>query len=156
MKTRPIFIVSFLTLIALFFLNFAIASNKIMTGKVENVVDGNTIIVLVGSERLIVRLYGIVCPDERESIEDLARNAIVDLIGGDQVEIIPEYKDRYGRFFANVYEGEMNISETLIRNGYAIVCPEYCKKSFCSDWYSLERTARKHKLGMWSDPIFNR
>lgn len=156
MKTRSIFIVPFLTFIASLILNLAIASTEIMTGKVKNVVDGNTIIVLVGSERLTVRLYGIVCPDERESVEDLARNAIVDLIGGDQVEIIPEFKDRYGRLFANVHVGEMNISEALIRKGYAIVCPEYCKKSFCSDWYRLERAARKQKLGMWSDPIFNR
>ena len=143
-------------LITSLILNLAIASTKIMTGKVENVVDGNTIIVLVGSERLTVRLYGIVCPDESRSVEDLAKNAIVDLIGGDQVEIKPEYEDRYGRFFANVYVGEINISEALIKKGYALVCPEYCKKSFCSDWYSLERAARTQKLGVWSDPIFNR
>ena len=156
MKTRPIFIVSFLTLIASLIYNPANASTKILTGKLKNVVDGNTIIVLVGSETVRVRLYGIVCPDERKSVEDLTRNAIVELIGEDQIEIISEYEDRYGRFWANVYVGEINISEALIRKGYAIVCPEYCKKSFCSDWYSLERAARKQKLGMWGDPIFNR
>ena len=151
MKTGPIFIISFFTLIASLIFNPAIASNKILIGKLENVVDGNTIIVLVGSERVRVRLFGIVCPDERKSVEDLTRNAIVDLIGEDQIEIMPEYEDSYGRFLANVYVGEINLSEALIKKGYAIVCPEYCKKSFCSDWYSLERAARKQKLGMWSD-----
>lgn len=156
MKTRPIVIISFFTLIASLIYNPSFASTKILIGKLENVVDGNTIIVLVGSETVRVRLYGIVCPDERKSVEDLTRNAIIDLIGEDQIEIIPEFEDRFGRVLANVYVGETNISEALIQKGYAIVCPEYCKKSYCSDWYSLERAARKQKIGMWSDPIFNR
>lgn len=156
MRTRPLFIVSLLTLITSLLLNLAIARTEIMTGKVENVVDGNTIIVQVESEKVRVRLYGIVCPDEGQPFEDLAKNAINDLIMGDQVELIPEYKDRYGRLIATVYVRKINISEALIKKGYALVYPEYCKKSFCSDWYNLERAARKQKLGIWSDPIFNR
>ena len=144
------------TLLASSFSHLATATTTIITGEIVDVVDGTTIIVQVESERIRVRLYGIVCPDEGQPFVALAKNAINDLISGDQVALIPEYEDRYGRIIAHVYVRGINISEALIKNGYALVCPEYCKKSFCSAWYDLERAARKQKLGIWSEPVFNR
>jgi endonuclease YncB( thermonuclease family) len=156
MRKQALFNVSLLTLILSLLIIAANISAETIIGKVENVVDGNTIIVRVESESLTIRLYGIFCPDATQPYGKRAKEVINDLVRGEQVELMTEYEDRYGRIFANVYVSRINLSEALIERGYAMVCPEYCKKSFCSEWYDLERSARKQKLGMWSEPIFNR
>ena len=149
-------IVSLAIILALLLFISAVSSAQSMIGEVEQVVDGNTIIVRVEAERVTVRLYGIFCPEATQPSGNRAKEALNDLISGEQVELTTEYEDRFGRIFALVYADRINISEALIKRGYALVCPEYCKKSFCSEWYELERLARKQKLGMWSDPVFNR
>ena len=66
---------------------------------------------------------------------------------GIEVEILDQ--DTYGRPVVFILQGDLNVSEKIIREGFAWVYRHYCKESFCSDWLMLENRAREEKLGLW-------
>jgi micrococcal nuclease len=57
-----------------------------------------------------------------------------------------------GRTVAVILVDGKNLNEELLQAGLAWVYPQYCKASFCSEWYRIEEAAREGRIGLWSHP----
>ncbi|MGD9577955.1 MAG: thermonuclease family protein [Syntrophorhabdus sp.] len=98
-----------------------------------------------------IRLYGVDCPEKPQAFGKKAKRFISGLVYRKKVRVVVEDIDRYGRAVGSVYAGGTFVNEEMVRNGYAWVYRKYCKRSFCSDWLTLERQARQNRLGLWKD-----
>jgi micrococcal nuclease len=102
-------------------------------GKVIKVYDGDTITIaskLPFNDSVIyrfsVRLIGIDCPEIKGSTDIekrlaiLSRDALHKLIFGKIVRLENVGTEKYGRLLANVYLDDINVSDWMIQNGYAV------------------------------------
>lgn len=122
-------------------------------GQVVNVSDGDTITVRrENGPQAKVRLYGIDCPEKAQPYGQKARELTASMVAGRTVDIQEKDVDRYGRTVGVVTVDGANLNESIVRNGFAWVYPQYCKESFCSDWSRLESEAKQQGRGVWSDP----
>jgi len=105
----------------------------ISIGKVIKVYDGDTITIATKLPyndsviyRFSVRLIGIDSPEIKGSTEIEKRLAIVSrdalhkLIFGKIVRLEDVGTEKYGRLLANVYLDDINVSDWMVQNGYAI------------------------------------
>ena len=122
------------------------------TGKVVGVSDGDTIKVLHNDKQVKIRLYGVDTPEKAQSFGRKAKKFTTKMAANKIVDVEPVDTDRYGRTVAlvNVYGKSLN--KELVRNGYAWVYRQYCKKSFCAEWLNIEGVARKAGAGLWIEP----
>jgi endonuclease YncB( thermonuclease family) len=113
--------------------------------------DGDTI--TLGQER--IRLRGIDAPEYTQTCERngedyacgrMARQALVDLIGGRQVFCAGWQRDRYGRLLGDCLAGDVDLNRALVGAGWAVAYGGY---------EAEERKARAAKAGIWAGS-FNR
>lgn len=122
-------------------------------GQVVSVTDGDTIKVLdPAGQQVKVRLYGIDTPEKKQSFGQAATKHTANMIAGKTVEIEEVDRDRYGRIVGIVLVGGVNVNQELVKNGYAWVYKQYCKKPECREWQVLEQAAKATRLGLWLDP----
>jgi len=122
--------------------------------KVVSVSDGDTITVLrPGNQQVKIRLYGIDCPEKKQSYGQKAKDLTSTLVAGRSVEVEQKDVDRYGRVVGLVRVDGAVLNEAIIQNGFAWVYRDYCKERFCSDWVKYEVAARQQKKGIWADPV---
>ena len=117
-----------------------------------HVVDGDTITVSRNAQRVKVRLYGIDSPEKSQYYGQNAKQFTSSQVMGKTVEVEEIDIDRYGRVVGLVSAGDLILNRHLIEYGYAWVYDRYCKRSFCSEWKSLEAEARKNRKGLWKNP----
>jgi micrococcal nuclease len=125
------------------------------SGKVVGVSDGDNITVLShDGEEKEIRLYGIECPEKGQGFGRKAKEITSALILGKIVEVEPVTQDRFGKTVALVYFGKrkMNLSEELVRDGFAWVFIWDCNRPECEEWRRLEQEARERKWGLWAQP----
>ncbi len=113
--------------------------------------DGDTIKVTCNGRKVKIRLYGVDTPEtsQRHGLE--ATQYTKQVVLGKTVDIRVIDTDRYGRSVAMVMQGDLNLNEMLVRNGYAWVYGRYCKESFCDDFKSYEKRARQQHMGLGVD-----
>ena len=120
------------------------------TGKVVGVIDGDSLKVLrPGLGEVEVRLYGIDAPEFKQDFGRAAKKHLASLLSPAEVEVEILDEDTYGRPVVIVRQGELNVNEKIVRDGFAWVYRRYCKESFCGEWLLLESRAREEKLGLW-------
>lgn len=128
--------------------------------KVVGVADGDYLTVLHEGKKERVRLYGIETPSPRQDFGDKAKGFTSEATSRKVVEVEPvavdrkgRTKDQFGRTVALVtVEGGRCLNEELVRAGLAWVRPDLCAKPECKGWKSLEKQAKRAKLGLWSQP----
>jgi len=74
-----------------------------LSGKVINVADGDTIVVLAKHRRHRIRLAGIDAPEHNQPYGKLSGRALRSLIGGKHVRVDYDKRDRYGRIVGVVW-----------------------------------------------------
>lgn len=120
-------------------------------GKVDRVVDGDTIVLSNGS---IVRYVGITAPENNEPFEKEATEANRKLVEGKTINLeYDNYKgDKFGRILAYVVVNNKNISIELAKKGMAQVVVYQKKKPFIyiDQLLKAQEEAKKKKLGIWS------
>jgi endonuclease YncB( thermonuclease family) len=121
--------------------------------KVISVTDGDTITVLHNNQKNEIRLYGIDCPEKRQSHGEQAKALTTALVAGRNVDVEQKDIDQYGRVVGLVKVDDQSLSELIVQNGYAWVYTKYCKEKFCSDWVKIEGVARQQKKGLWQDSV---
>ena len=68
------------------------------------------------------------------------------------VSIEEKDKDRWGRTVRIVYTSSgININREMVKSGYVWVYRKYCRSAFCTDWLTLEASARKSRIGLWKE-----
>lgn len=92
--------------------------------RVSYIYDGDT--VQLEQNKTRVRLWGIDAPEKGSPGADAARNALIKLVDGKRVEILPIDKDRYGRTVGRIFRNGQDISAVMIERGHAL---EYCRFS---------------------------
>ena len=71
-------------------------------------------------------------------------------INGSKIKCISTSKDRYKRYIATCFKGEINLNQWMVRNGYAIAYRRYSKK-----YVPDEDFAKENKLGLWQGKFMN-
>jgi len=127
----------------------------LMTGRVEAVVDGDTI-RLAGGEK--VRYLGIDTPEVHhpgKPVEDFGPEATEAnrlLVEGRSVVLIfdQQERDRYGRLLAYVIVDDVFVNARLVREGHARVMTIPPNTALRSLFETMETEARASRKGIWS------
>lgn len=121
---------------------------------VTNVVDGDTIDVLIDGREYRVRYIGVDTPERGELFYDEATEANADLVAGNTVILIQDVSetDRYDRLLRYVYlpDGTF-VNAELVRRGFAQVSTFPPDVAHEQDFLALQREARASGRGLWSD-----
>jgi len=123
------------------------------TAQVVRVKDGDTIVVLRGTEQIAIRLEGIDCPESGQAFGQKAKQATSALAHGKTVTVHPTGTDRYERTLANIILPDgRNLNHELVRQGWGWWYRQYSKDQGMG---KLEAEARAAKWGLWaeSNPI---
>lgn len=131
---------------------FSVCVNSLFAqigGKVVGVADGDTFTLLTKNNKPIkIRLHGIDCPEKGQDFGNVAKDYTSNIIFGKLVTVTITDTDRYGRVIGVVKLSGRTLNEDLIRNGLAW---HYCKYDSSIYWHFLQDSARKMKVGLWSD-----
>ena len=108
------------------------------------VVDGDTLVAISEKgEKILIRLYGIDCPEGGQDFGADARRAAYELTCNQILRLDLLYQDRYGRSVAIVWlPDNTSLQENLLKIGAAWVFPRYCTRQECVAWEKIERSAR--------------
>ncbi len=120
-------------------------------GKVERIVDGDTVVLHNGT---IVRYVGITSPETGEPFEKEATEANRKLVEGKTVKLeYDNYKaDKFGRILAYlITPDDKNVSIEMARLGMASVVIYQHKKPFIyqDQLLKAQEEAKKEKRGVW-------
>lgn len=139
----------------IFLIISSVVNAKFISGKVERVVDGDTLEVLTETERIRIRVRGIDAPETDQPYGSDAAQLLSDLTQGRDVlisfdERMP--KDRYERVLASLAVGSTDVGLYMIENGAAWFYSAYGSQiSF--EWqeaYRIAETdARYLGRGLW-------
>lgn len=122
-----------------------------LSGRVEKVIDGDSLILRQGKRDYEIRLWGIDCPEYGQPYGDFARKMSRIILGRQNVRVVVKGRDGYGRHVGIVYLEGLNVNEELVRNGAAWVYGQYCREAICDEWKSLEMSARNDRRGLWKE-----
>ena len=154
---KKIFILLNVIIIFLFSISILYAEIKKISGPAY-VVDGDTI--KINGKK--IRLSGIDAPEIKQKCKkpfikimffnfqkdyycgQLSKNKLTKKIGNKSVKCILLGKDRYKRYLAQCFKGNINLNKWMVRNGYAVAYRRY-SKLYISD----ENFAKEEKLGLW-------
>ena len=120
-----------------------------INGKVAGVTDGDTVTVLVNKTTIKVRLEGIDAPESKQSYGTKSKQALSEMIFGNNVLVKKTGEDRYGRTLGVIMLGEENINAKMIEDGWAWHYKKYNNEERLA---KLEVEARSAKRGLWADP----
>jgi micrococcal nuclease len=125
--------------------------SQTLTGKVVGITDGDTFKFLVQDSILHrIRVANIDCPERKQPFSSRAKQFTSDAIFGKTIKVKVLSTDRYGRLIGVViYNGGLNLSSELIKNGFAW---HYLKYSKDPTLQALEDKAKNNKIGLWIDP----
>lgn len=126
--------------------------------RVKSVHDGDSLSVVNADEAKInIRLYGVDCPEAKQTFGYQAKKALSGLAARKTVDISPMDGDRYGRTVALVHTPDGTLANlAMVRAGYAWVYEQYCTQpDICAQLRSAQAEARAAGRGLWadSDPV---
>jgi hypothetical protein len=95
-------------------------------------------------------LYGIDCPESRQSFGTKAKQFTSSQCFGKEISVRVRDKDRYGRTVGEVLlpNGE-NLNLAILKNGYAWWYQYYAPKE--KEYEKREKAAKSAKSGLWAD-----
>jgi endonuclease YncB( thermonuclease family) len=125
----------------------------VLSGRVTQVFDGDSIEVRLTNGLIQVRLHGIDAPEKNQSGADEARSALARLISGREIELVPVEQDTYDRLVAGVLAGDTDVNAAMLGGGHAWAYRRYLGDlAGDRDYCQLEDEARRGKRGLWGQP----
>lgn len=120
-----------------------------MYGKVVEVIDGNTVEVLIQGDRYRSVLLGIDCPEPGQPYSDEARDFLRGRLLGQEVEVVFHGKDRLKNYIAIILlRGGGDVRLELLEKGLAWTA----EKDPIQELETHRRVAEAAKSGLWSTP----
>lgn len=136
-----------------------IPNNPPQTGQVVDVLDGDTIKVLLDEDgkTYSVRYIGMDTPENTSQVEYFGLEATTknsELVYGKPVFLIKDVSetDRYGRLLRYVIADEIFINYELVTQGYANTASYPPDIACISTFQKAEEQASAAKLGLWGAP----
>lgn len=134
------------------------------TGWVVRVLDGDTIKVLDGGNRVTrVRLKGIDAPEKDQPFGDESREHLASMLSGKEVRIEANSSDDFGNILGTLLvepvdcEGckkTLDVNLSQLNAGLAWWLPKFAHQQSKRDrkaYEAAEQQARKSKTGLWAD-----
>ena len=119
---------------------------KTIIGKVIQVTDGDTIVVIKKDKKYTIRLNGIDAPEKKQFYGQEVKKTLSNKLLNKTVRIEWTEKDKYGRTLGNVFLDKKSINKWLIEEGYAWHYKKYSKSKILAQ---LETDAKIKKKGLW-------
>ena len=131
----------------------ATESEPVLVGTVENIVDGDTLDVLLDSGTIRVRMHGIDTPERGQPFYKEAKDALTDLVSGEAVQLQPIGQPSYDRMVARVYLGDLDVNAEQVKQGMAYAERRFLAQVADGEAYCVfEADARAAKRGFWALP----
>ena len=125
------------------------------TGRVVNVPDGDTIVVLTDDNRTHeIRLQGIDAPEGGQAFGNRSQQHLSDLIAGEEVTVTWYKRDRYKRLVGGVSINGSDICFEQIKAGMAWHYKYYQSEQTLENrvlYAEAELAARAARSGLWTD-----
>jgi micrococcal nuclease len=127
------------------------------TGRVIQIIDGDTIDVDINGSSFRVRYVGINTPERGEPCYDDATNANARLVSGQIVGLVRDHSntDQYGRLLRYIYVGGTFVNRELITGGYAEAVKYGSDDRHWAEFVALERAAASAGRGCHPTGIFD-
>ncbi len=123
------------------------ASAAELTGRAISIADGDTFTLLTADKNQIkIRLAEIDAPENGQPYGNRARQALSELVYGQNVRVEVQTKDRYGRTVGRTYVDDLDVCAEMVRRGAAWVYREYAIEQRL---FALEQQARDAEKGLW-------
>jgi endonuclease YncB( thermonuclease family) len=125
-----------------------------LSGRVVKIADGDTITLRADDGTLIkVRLAEIDAPEQGQPYGRRSREALAQLVSGEDVRVVVQDTDSYGRTVGRPYVDDLDVCAEMVRSGSA-----WAYKKHLTDpvLLTLEDIARDAKRGLWSLPDTDR
>jgi endonuclease YncB( thermonuclease family) len=118
-----------------------------LIGKAIQIADGDTFTLLTPDrERIQIRLAEIDAPEAGQPYGNRARQALSEALKGQDVRVVVQTQDRYGRTVGRPYVGDTDICAEMVSTGNAWVYREYLIERRLLE---LEEEARTAGRGLW-------
>lgn len=123
-------------------------------GRVVEIVDGNTIKVLINDKVYVVRYLGLITPDAENPFHQAAISGNSEIVFGHDVTLVADGidKDPSGRLLRYVSVGETLVNLELIREGLAATDTSAARLSCAEAFAAAEQSAIDARAGQWSLP----
>ena len=137
-------------LVIVLFLNFIVLQSYgqgQFSGKVVDVLDGNTLLVIDNyKDTISVILKSIDCPELSQEMGEAAKSYTKLQCLGSNVDVELFGKDRHGNDIANITVSDTNLSQSLLEAGLAWY---YHKNKGDVALEAVEKCSRSKKIGIW-------
>lgn len=121
-----------------------------LRGKVVAVTDGDTITLLDADKwQQKIRLADIDAPERRQPWGQRAKEALSQMVAGQEARANCREPDRYGRHVCTVFVGTTDVNAAMITHGNAWVYERY---NIRHDLPDLQAQARAERRGLWQLP----
>ena len=130
-------------------------AENLVTARIVSITDGDTFKVRIKGKKSIIRIACIDAPEmPGSSWAQKSKDALTGMLKpGSRINLLEHDVDRYGRIVAEVFKGKnKNIGMQLVKNGFAEVYGEYACQCDKNKLIRLERQAKRHEKGIWSEP----
>jgi micrococcal nuclease len=118
------------------------------TGRAVHWYDGDTLYMLGGDVRGVVRIYGIDAPEWGQKGCAEARAALKHITRTAPVIVTPIQLDRYGRIVAKLLDRTgHDVGQTMLENGLAWWEYRWAPQELA--YHAAQTGARARKLGLW-------
>ena len=115
--------------------------------KVIMVMDGDTVMVLRGGQKIKVRMANIDAPEKDQTFGKQARDSLQELVGRKQVQIDSQAVDQYGRIVGQISVDGRNVNQEQVKRGMAW---EYSHYHSDKTYIGLQSDAQQSRRGLWS------
>lgn len=111
--------------------------------------DGDSVVLCCErGKKFTVRLLDIDAPERYQPYAEQSKVLLKELLEGEQLKLLGDKYDRYGRRLAIIEVGSDSINEKMVSSGAAWVW-KYSKNRYMR---TLQLEAKERKLGLWELP----
>ena len=109
--------------------------------------DGDTVMVLRGGQKLKIRLANIDAPEKDQAFGKQSRESLLEMVDRKQVQIDSKAVDQYGRTVGLISVDGRNVNQEQLKRGMAW---EYSHYHADKTYLSLQNNARQARRGLWA------
>jgi len=136
------------------------AGQYMLSGKIVQVSDGDTVNILVNNETHRIRLASIDAPETAHGSNrpgqpygEASRKHLADYVAGKTLTLICFEKDQYGRDVCDIPVGDTTANRLQVQYGMAWANQQGGGKYLRDQkLVELEKKAKQAKLGLWVEP----
>ena len=145
-----VYMKNFKYILIFFLIQIYFCFGEVYHAKVVQVMEGDVIKVRKDKRTISIKLYGIDCPELKQSYGNTAKKYTSNLCLAKMVKVKVINKDKFGRTIAQIILDNGNILNTeLVKHGYAWYQKGY---SIDESIAKLEIEAKADYRGLWQDP----